>query len=330
MKYVAKDADSVPEIAEYVMKVYDETEARVYQELQDRKDLLLRFTARFFGEVDKDDVADDLDGRYMRLTNLLRGFSLNPHVMDCKLGIRSFGEQEVFNTALRQDLYRKLIDLDPDEATEEERQQGTCTKHRWMSFNDRQTTLHNLGFRIDGIAHSAGKVEKSALKALKGLPDVVTCIVKNFLPSDDSPSSLRKGDVRVIQTETSHRAEIAMGILTELRKLRETLYVSEFVKKHSFIGCSLLFVAEAHGTGAGVFLIDFAKTVPVPQHISVDHRSPWKQGNHEDGLFLGVDNMIRCWELVTNEIGLKPDVAYPFQCRLEDEATGRIRTRVYL
>ena len=38
-------------------------------------------------------------------------------------------------------------------------------------------------------------------------------------------------------------------------------------------------------------MIDFAKTLPFGDH-TLDHRSPWQVGNHEDGYLVGIDNLI--------------------------------------
>jgi hypothetical protein len=48
-------------------------------------------------------------------------------------------------------------------------------------------------------------------------------------------------------------------------------------------------------------MIDFAKTVPVPENVSIDHSSAWKVGNHEDGYLIGLDNLISIFESVTKE-----------------------------
>jgi len=45
-------------------------------------------------------------------------------------------------------------------------------------------------------------------------------------------------------------------------------------------------------------LIDFAKIRSLPEGVTVNHRSPWKQGNYEDGLLFGVDNLIDAWSRV--------------------------------
>lgn len=51
---------------------------------------------------------------------------------------------------------------------------------------------------------------------------------------------------------------------------------------------------------AGVWLIDFGKTVSVPEGLSIDHNSPWEVGNHEDGYLIGIENLILLFgDLVT-------------------------------
>lgn len=57
------------------------------------------------------------------------------------------------------------------------------------------------------------------------------------------------------------------------------------------IGSSILIIYDDEK--AGVWMIDFAKTVAVPEGVSITHREPWVLGNHEEGFLTGVDNLIK-------------------------------------
>lgn len=69
---------------------------------------------------------------------------------------------------------------------------------------------------------------------------------------------------------------------------------SQFFARHEVIGSSLLVIHDAQKLG--VWMIDFAKSVPLPVGVSIDHLSPWQQGNHEDGYLFGLHNLIRLIE----------------------------------
>lgn len=47
---------------------------------------------------------------------------------------------------------------------------------------------------------------------------------------------------------------------------------------------------------ASVWLIDFAKTVVLPNNIKINHGSIWSVGNHEDGYLIGINNLIDIFE----------------------------------
>ncbi len=56
------------------------------------------------------------------------------------------------------------------------------------------------------------------------------------------------------------------------------------------VGSSILIIYDDVKVGA--WLIDFAKTRPVPENTLLTHRLPWSPGNHEDGFLYGLDQLI--------------------------------------
>ena len=56
------------------------------------------------------------------------------------------------------------------------------------------------------------------------------------------------------------------------------------------VGSSILIIYDSKHVGA--WMIDFAKTLSLPDGVNVTHRKPWQQGNHEEGYLTGIDNLI--------------------------------------
>jgi 1D-myo-inositol-triphosphate 3-kinase len=89
---------------------------------------------------------------YIEMQDLLYGFQ-NPSIMDVKIGVRTFLEDEKDDkeTKPRNDLYKKLLDISPDDLTPEENELKAITKKRYMQWRENSSSSSSLGFRIEAI-----------------------------------------------------------------------------------------------------------------------------------------------------------------------------------
>lgn len=62
---------------------------------------------------------------------------------------RTFLESEVNSKTVRNDLYKKMVSLDPYEPTEEEHAAKAITKTRYMQFREKESSTATLGYRIE-------------------------------------------------------------------------------------------------------------------------------------------------------------------------------------
>ena len=94
------------------------------------------------------------------MQDLLYGFQ-NPCIMDIKIGVRTFleNDSDEKETKPRNDLYLKLIELAPNEPTAEEHLTKAITKRRYMTWREMSTCSATMGFRIEAI-----KVRSSFLR----------------------------------------------------------------------------------------------------------------------------------------------------------------------
>lgn len=238
------------------------------------KDILRPFVPEYKGQVTCEDGE-----LYLQLQDLLSDFD-SPCVMDCKIGVRTYLEEELAKakekTKLRKDMYEKMIQIDPKAPTEEEHRSKGVTKPRYMIWRETISSTATLGFRIDGVKKGDGTSSK-----------------------DFKTTKTREQIVDAFKDFTSNIPNAAPKYLERLKNIRATLAESHFFRTHELIGSSLLFVHDKRK--ASVWMIDFAKTVPVSDNVNIDHNSAWKVGNHEDGYLIGLDNLISIFDTLVKD-----------------------------
>uniref|UniRef100_A0A672MLX5 Kinase n=1 Tax=Sinocyclocheilus grahami TaxID=75366 RepID=A0A672MLX5_SINGR len=234
-----------------VLKRFCEVEAICLQVLM--SDALCQFVPHYFGHISQDGE------RYIRLEDLLSGLK-NPVIMDCKMGVRTYQEEEISkarsNAIVRSDMYQKMVKIDPAAPTAEEHAQRGVTKLRYLQWRDDSSSTSSLGFRIEGI------------------------VVRNM-----SSSQLQYPPLSLCVSQEAYESR--------LQALNKALKESNFFNRHevSIIGSSLLFVHDCSGK-ANIWMIDFGKTIPTPEDVQLRHDVPWVEGNREDGYLIGLTSLI--------------------------------------
>jgi len=242
-------------------------EAKAYAAIM--QDTCLRgLTPKFFKELKHNDDS------FIEIQDLLSQFPNTEErgIMDIKIGCRTFLESEVTNTTKRKDLYKKMMDIDPNEPTEEEHAIEAITKLRYMQFRESKSSTATLGFRIEAAQLPGGKLQKSFQK-------------------------VRTKD-QVLETLTHffgwRAPQIKKQLAARLREMRLGIEQSDFFRRHEVVGSSIFFVFD--NVRANAWMIDFAKSIKVPEGLELDHRKSWEFGNHEDGFLFGLDNLIEILE----------------------------------
>ncbi|XP_010744630.3 inositol-trisphosphate 3-kinase Cb [Larimichthys crocea] len=246
-----------------LLKRYCECEQQCLQKLM--KDTLRPYVPGYYGVVQR----NELD--YNLMDDLLADFD-SPSIMDCKMGSRTYLEEELIKARerprLRKDMYEKMVAVDPGAPTEQERAQQGVLKPRYMQWRETLSSTATMGFRIEGIKKSDG-----------------TCNT-NF-----KKTKHREQVMQALEDFVAGNTQILKLYLQRLEELRSVLEQSQFFRTHEVVGSSLLFVHDASGK-ARVWMIDFGKTVPLLAPRTLDHRTPWVEGNREDGYLWGLDNLI--------------------------------------
>ncbi|KAM8921188.1 inositol-trisphosphate 3-kinase A [Pelodytes ibericus] len=246
-----------------ILKRYSENEKNCFELLMN--DSLGCCVPTFHGVVERDGES------YIQLDDLLNNFE-EPCVMDCKMGVRTYLEEELTKARgkpkLRKDMYKKMIEVDQHAPTAEEHAQQAVTKPRYMQWRETISSTSTLGFRIEGIKKGDG-----------------TCNT-NF-KTTKTRDQIRKSFLEFIDGNKL----ILNQYLCRLQQIRTVVETSHFFKQHEVIGSSLLFVHDKKGK-SNVWLIDFGKTTHLSEGKTLDHRIPWQEGNREDGYLYGFDNLI--------------------------------------
>lgn len=208
---------------------------------------------------------------FIELQDLLHGFN-DPAIMDIKMGRRTFLESEVTKSEVRSDLYEKMIAIAPEEPTEDEHKQQAVTKLRYMLFREQMSSTTSKGFRIEAL-RMKGSAPITDLKKIKTDDEVYETFLR-FLCNNGNNQEL----------------------LNRLKGIRNHIEKSNFFQSHEIIGSSILIIYDDKKIGA--WLIDFAKSRPLKNNVKIDHRREWVQGNHEEGLLFGLDELINVFEKV--------------------------------
>ncbi|XP_030621343.1 inositol-trisphosphate 3-kinase B-like [Chanos chanos] len=245
-----------------VLKRFSEVENSCLQALM--SDSLRDFVPQYYGHTCRDGE------NYIRLEDLLSGLR-RPVIMDCKMGIRTYQEEEInkarIKPSLRTDMYQKMVKVDPSAPSVEEHSQRGVTKLRYMQWRDSMSSSSTLGFRIEGIMMENGNVLKgfNKTRTTNQVIDALLCFTKR------QPHIL----------EVYH---------SRLLALREALMESEFFRTHEVIGSSLLFVHDS-ANKANLWMIDFGKTTLTPENVHLKHDVPWVEGSWEDGYLIGLESL---------------------------------------
>ncbi|KAG7454091.1 hypothetical protein MATL_G00263870 [Megalops atlanticus] len=255
-----------------ILKKFSENEKLCFERL--RGDMLQPFVPGYHGVVERDGE------HFLQLTDLLGDFD-GPSVMDCKMGVRTYLEEELVRARerpkLRKDMYEKMLEVDSEAPTPEEHRQQAVTKPRYMQWRETLSSTHTLGFRIEGVKRPDG-----------------TC------STDFKKTRLKEEVIQVFKDFVAGNTSIIKKYLIKLEEIRRVLGASEFFKKHEVIGSSLLFIHD-HTERAEVWLIDFGKTTALPEGQMLDHQVPWQEGNREDGYLWGLDNLLKLLHSVAKE-----------------------------
>jgi 1D-myo-inositol-triphosphate 3-kinase len=255
----------------WVLKPLDSWEHQLYENLETnfKQDPVRAFIPKFYGVHDK-------DVPFLRLDNLVHGM-VAPHVMDIKLGKRTFLFSANENETPRSDLFQKLQKKSnlASALTSSELTAMAVTKRRYLELRDASTTTTSLGFRVEGA------ISRGSAREMPSAHQQPVTAMTEFMEGLDVS---------------------AWKIVEQLIALRDAMESSSFVRQHEFIGTSVLLIADAATGKCRVAWIDFAKARLSNFQEGLSHRAPCEEDSQEDGLLTGLDNLIKVWTDVAGKI----------------------------
>ena len=205
--------------------------------------------------------------------------------MDIKLGTRSFHES-TGNDERKVSYVRYIHELDPShQFTESDLANGITFDSYRQLVNDYSTSAR-LGYRIEGVSRysSSGTCEKTDgdwLKKRIRTDQEIESFFASFFAS-------------------SHHHQV----LEQLKALRNALSRSEWFYQHELICSSLLIIIAENNELDTLKMIDFGKA---RKHSNkrIHHDRHWTRGSNEDGVLIGLDNLISMWSGLFRKEGNK-------------------------
>lgn len=190
-----------------------------------------------------------------------------------------------------------MVAVDPSAPSSEEHREKAVTKLRYMQFREEQSSTCSQGFRLEAMKVRVKCVLFLRLKRNLLISHIASYIILSWFQFRGSPpvTDLKKVKSReevmvTVALFLGGREDARQRLLARLKEIRERFERSSYFQKHEVVGSSIFMIYD--DTKVGAWIIDFAKTVPVPDGRVVSHRQPWAQGNHEEGFLTGLDSFI--------------------------------------
>lgn len=190
-----------------------------------------------------------------------------------------------------------MVAVDPSAPSAEEHRDKAITKLCYMQFREQQSSTCSQGFRVEAMKVNVKYILFVYLKYNLLIYHIVCYIILLRFQFRGSPpvTDLKKVKSReeVMVTMAlflGGREDTRQRLLARLKEIREKFEQSLYFQRHEVVGSSIFMIYD--DTKVGAWIIDFAKTLLVPDGQVVSHRRPWVQGNHEEGFLTGLDSLI--------------------------------------